>query len=392
MEVNSSVMAAAAGGDPVALTRILVATPSVNPSLEDGGAGEREIAGVCGSWLRGWGFDVSISEPAPGRYNVVARKGSGPRRLLLNGHLDTVGVKAMSVAPFGAEVREGRIWGRGACDMKAGIGCILACAAALQGARLGGELVIALTADEEHASVGMQALVDAGLRAAGAIVCEPTSLAIMPAHKGFVWVDLEFRGRAAHGSRPEVGVDAIRHAGVFLSLLDVLEKRLRDANPHPLLGWGSVHAGTIRGGTAPSVYPARCSLSLERRTLPGELPQQVLEEVKDLLATVRALVPEIDAQAALGLTRPGTEVLPDCDLVRLLQRATEAEGIPAHIRPMTAWVDAAWLNETGTPAVCFGPGDIEHAHTADESVPASEVALGTRILIRFVRDFLRSGS
>jgi acetylornithine deacetylase len=386
-----SVLEAADAGQPLPIARVLVATPSVNPALEPGGVGERAVAEICARWLDGWGFDVAMSEVAPGRFNVLGRLGGGSRTLLLNGHLDTVGVSGMTIEPFGAELRGERLWGRGACDMKGGIACILAASAQLGEEEIDGELLVALTADEEHASIGMQALVEGGLEADAAVVCEPTSLSVMPAHKGFVWTEVVFRGRAAHGSRPEVGIDAIRHAGVFLSMLDDLESLLGSGDPHPLLGYGSIHAGTISGGTAPSVYPGECRVVLERRTLPGEQPHSILTEVMDVLESVRMTVPTLDAEARLDLWRPGTEVGSDSQLVRALAAASEAEGMESTIRPMTAWVDAAWLNEAGIPAVCFGPGDIEAAHTADESVPVAELEMGARVLGRFVREFLGSG-
>ncbi len=379
-------------GDAVALARVLVSTPSVNPDIESGGAGEREIAGICALWLEGWGFDVAVSEPAEGRANVVARLGGGERRLLLNGHLDTVGVDGMTIPPFEADVVAGRLRGRGSCDMKGGVAALLAAAARLAAAEeLGGELIVALTADEENASVGMAALVEAGLAAKAAVVCEPTSLAVMPAHKGFLWVGVDFRGRAAHGSRPDEGIDAIRHAGVVLAGLDAHEEGLRRRRAHPLLGHGSIHAGTIRGGSAPSVYPEACHLVLERRTLPGERDDEVMRELDDLLAGARTDVPGLDAELHLDLSRPGTEVGTESELVRSLVAACREEGIEGRIEGMTAWVDAAFLNESGTPAVCFGPGSIAQAHSADEWIDVGEIEACARILTRFGERFLAGG-
>ena len=153
---------------------------------------------------------------------------------------------------------------------------LLSAAAALARRGPANELIVALTADEEHASTGMAGLVDAGVRADAAVVCEPTGLAVMPAHKGFVWVEAGFSGRAAHGSRPDQGVDAIQHAAEFLVAMAEYEECLFDRAPHPLLGWGSIHAGTISGGAAPSVYPERCEVVVERRTLPREPPEAVM--------------------------------------------------------------------------------------------------------------------
>jgi acetylornithine deacetylase len=375
----------ARSGDPVALARRLVAIPSVNPDLEGDGAGEAEIAAFCAELLEGWGFDVSSWDAAPGRPNVVARlSGAGPT-LLLNGHLDTVGVAGRTIDPFAAELRDGRLWGRGSCDMKGGVAALLAAARALvEGSDAERpNLVVALTADEENASVGMARLVEHGVAADMAVVCEPTELAVMPSHKGFVWIRALFAGRAAHGSRPELGIDAIRHAALYLAALEEHAAALRRAPAHPLLGHGSFHAGTIRGGAAASVYPESCELVLERRTLPDE---SVQEAVAPFRATLEALVvdhPEIVGELAVTLDRPGTEVAEDTPLVRGLLEALGKVGTDPAIRGMSAWVDAAYLNGVGIPAVCFGPGSIEQAHTTDEWIDVEEIRVATDVLVRF---------
>ncbi len=386
---SNSYSEAARAGDPLAIAQALVATPSVNPVLESGGAGEKAIAELAAGWLREWGLDTETIEAAPGRWNVLARLGDaeGPT-VLLNGHLDTVGVAGMTIPPFEAEIRDGKLWGRGSCDMKGGVASLLAATAMLaKGGSLPGSLIVALTADEEHASLGMDALVRSGVRADAAIVCEPTDLAIMPAHKGFVWVEALFRGRAAHGSRPEVGIDAIDHAGRYLSRLAGLRDRLNRASPHPLLAHGSFHAGTISGGVAPSVYPSDCRLVLERRTLPGETQEGVMKEFRAVLDKLASDIPELDAELVQGLTRPATEVPEDSDLVQGLVEACSVQGIEPTVEGMTAWVDAAFLNEAGIPAVCFGPGSIGQAHSDDEWIEASQIAACADVLAQFVLDF-----
>lgn len=382
----------AEAGDALALARALVATPSVNPVLEAGGDGEDSIARLTEAWLQSWGFDVERTEVAPGRFNVVGSigAGGGGRTLILNGHLDTVGVQGMTVPPFDAEVRDGRLWGRGACDMKGGVASLLSASAALARGDLPGRLIVALTCDEEHASLGMAALVDSGVRADAAVVCEPTRLAVMPAHKGFVWIEAEFRGRAAHGSRPDEGVDAIEHAARYLVALNGLRETISAREPHPLLGHGSFHAGTIEGGSAPSVYPDRCKLVIERRTLPGESMDDVVKEFETALADLPGHGGE--ARLTRGLTRPGTEVDIESELVRGLLGAQEALGRTPAVEGMTAWVDAAFLNETGVPAVCFGPGSIAKAHSADEWIEASEIEIAARVLEAFALEFLKAAS
>lgn len=372
------------------MTRELVRTPSVNPVLEAGGAGEGEIAKLVAEWLRGWGYRPVTTEVAPGRFNVVARRGAGAGpSLLLNGHLDTVGVGEMA-APFSGEVREGRVLGRGAADMKSGLACVLTVAAQLAGEEIPGRLIVAFTADEEHASLGMEALVASGVAADAAIVCEPTSLAVMPAHKGFFWLDVFAEGRAAHGSRPDAGVDAISHMGHVLVAFEEESRRLARETDHPLLGAASLHAGTISGGSAPSVYPDRCHLVVERRTLPGEAAERVMTEAARVLAAAGERCPGLDARVEAGLFRAGTEVPVTSGLVEGLVSACRRAGLPGVVEGMTAWVDACFLNESGTPAVCFGPGSIAQAHTADEWVEASEIEACARILTDFSRRFLQS--
>lgn len=379
-------------GDPVALTQALVAIPSVNPTLAPGGAGEAEIAGVCADWLRGWGLDADVVDVASGRCNVVASlDGDGPT-LLFNGHLDTVGVGGMTVPPFGGPVRGGILQGRGSCDMKGGVAAILAAAARLARSGPRPPLVVALTADEEHASLGMAALVRAGVSADMAVVCEPTSLAVMPAHKGFVWVRASFKGKAAHGSRPELGVDAIRHAAHYLAALDGYAARLRGQAAHPLLGHASFHAGIIRGGTAESVYPDACELLIERRTLPGETTSRVLADFQEVLDGLAGREPSLAASLEVTLERPGTEVPVSSRLVQGLLEAGDAVGVPRAVAGMTAWVDAAFLNEAGVPAVCYGPGDIAQAHCADEWIEVEEIAACADVLERFARALATTSS
>ncbi|MEE8147331.1 MAG: ArgE/DapE family deacylase [Longimicrobiales bacterium] len=393
-KIDPGVTEVAAGGDAIALARILVATPSVNPVLEAGGAGEGAIARLAEGWLRDWGFQVERHEVAPGRFNVVGSIGGvtdGPT-LILNGHLDTVGVAGMSVPPFGAEIRDGRLWGRGACDMKGGVASLLSAAAALAGGQVAGRLVVALTCDEEHASLGMAAFVEAGIEADAAVVCEPTGLAIMPAHKGFIWVEADFKGTAAHGSRPDKGVDAIEHAARYMIELDRLRQDLSSRDAHPLLGHGSFHAGTIEGGSAPSVYPDRCTLVLERRTLPGESEAAAVEDFRSALADLSGRDAGVSAEIRQGLARPGTEVPVESTLVQGLLAACESVGQEPRVEGMTAWVDAAFLNEAGIPAVCFGPGSIGKAHSADEWIDVGDIEVAARVLEHFTRSFLAGGS
>src|SRR5437879_6089974 len=248
----------------------LVAIESVNPDLVPSGSGETAIAQYVASWMSAAGLDVEIVEPVPGRPSVVSvlRGTGGGRSLMLNAHMDTVGAGGMPDA-FSPRVEEERIYGRGAYDMKASLAAIMITAREAAKLRLKGDLIITAVADEEVASLGTSAVLEK-YRADAAIVTEPTELRLCLAHKGFVWLEVETTGVVAHGSRADIGVDAIAHMGRILTGVLELNERLRSGPRHPLLGTGSIHASLIEGGQEMSTYPARCIAKLERRTLPGE--------------------------------------------------------------------------------------------------------------------------
>jgi len=376
-------------GDALALAEALVRVDSRNPALEHGGPGETACAGLLARTLEHWGFAVEVTEAAPGRPNVIARIGpTGGARILFNGHLDTVGVAGMTHPPYSAGVLEGRLYGRGACDMKGGIAAM--CAAAWHANRSGQldcEAVIAAVADEEDESIGTRALIAAGLHADAAVVTEPTRLAIVPAHKGFAWTEVEFRGRAAHGSQYDVGVDAIRHAGLLLAEMHRWEKEELLARTHPLLGRGSWHAGTIAGGSAFSVYPDLCTLRLERRSLPGEPVGDGVDEIERMLTRVREQGTEVSAGVRPVFAQHALDIDVSEPVVRGLQSAAERTGIPATIAGLSAWTDAALLSAAGIPAVCFGPGDIALAHAAEEWVPVREIEMAALVLTALLLDW-----
>jgi len=376
-----------ARGDAVALARALIEIDSRNPTLVPDAPGEGEVARTLASVLDGWGFAVQLIEAVPGRPNVVARIGpvSAPA-LMLNGHLDVVGVEGMVHEPFSAELRSGRIYGRGSADMKGGVAAMCA-AATVASAESDAQVVITAVVDEEYESLGLRALLASGLRAEAAIVTEPTRLAICPAHRGFAWLDVTLHGRAAHGSRHDLGIDAILHAGLLLAELDALEQTRSEGPLHPLLGRASLHASMIRGGVGMSTYPERCDLALERRTIPGESSEKAVREISDAFDRVRARRPGFSAEVRLNTAQAPSDVPVDAPIVERLRSALEAEGMPVAIEGLSAWTEAALLNEAGIPAVCFGPGDISLAHAAEEFVPVSDIEQATRVLARVVREW-----
>jgi acetylornithine deacetylase len=378
--------------DAVALTRALVEIDSRNPTLSPDAPGERAIALYLGKVLDAWGFSVSVSQSSSDRPNLIATLGpEHAPAMMFAGHLDTVGVEGMTHHPFSAEVRDGRLYGRGSCDMKSGIAAM--CVGAVRAARAASEsakrkIIIAAVADEEYESLGMRSLLDTGIRAECAILTEPTRLAICPAHRGFVWIEIAFTGRAAHGSRYDVGIDAIRHAGLVLAELDAVETGPLHERSHPLLGRPSLHASTIVGGIGMSTYPDRCILRIERRTIPGESAETALAEVTKACDSVGARRPELEASVKLIATQAPSDVGRDAMVVKALEGALIAEGMSATIEGLSAWTDAALLNSAGIPAICFGPGDIALAHSAEEYVPVDEIEKATAVLERVAFEWM----
>lgn len=376
-----------ARGDAVALARALVTIDSRNPTLAPESRGEAACAELLADVLESWGFSVRLREAAPNRPNVIATIGPADApALMLNGHLDVVGVEGMIHDPFAAEIRNDRIYGRGSADMKGGIAAM--CAAALtvrpESRR---QILVTAVIDEEYESLGMRALIDEGVRAEMAIITEPTRLAICPAHRGFAWFEVQFTGRAAHGSRYDIGVDAITHAGLLLTELSHLEQTREAGLRHPLLGRGSLHASTVFGGVGMSTYPEQCILTIERRTLPGESTDLALAEIVDACDRVRKNTPGFDASVTLKTAQLPSDVPTDSQIVASMRRAIEEEGLPVRIEGLSAWTDAALLNAAGIPSICFGPGDISLAHAAEEFVAIQQVEQATRVLARLVAEW-----
>ena len=371
-------------GDAVGLARMLVGIDSRNPSLVAGGPGEKVVARALAETLAGWGFRVELQEVKPGRPNVIARVGGQRgRSLMLNGHLDVVGTEGMRHEPFGAEERHGRLYGRGSADMKGGVAAMCAAAARVAGT-IAGEVTVAAVVDEEFESAGTRGLLESGVRADAAIVTEPTGLAIMPAHRGFVWIEVTTHGRAAHGSRYDIGIDAIRSAGLLLAELDIMEASELMRRTHPLLGHASIHASEIQGGVGWSTYPDRCVLRLERRTLPGETESSVLREVRGICDSIQSRRDDFRAETRLVFAQGPSDVAVDAPITRCLAMAIRDEGYEARIEGMSAWTDAALLNDAGIPAICFGPGDISLAHSDEEWIDLNEVERATRTLARSI--------
>ncbi len=365
----------------------LIEIDSVNPSLVAGARGEAEIAEFLSGWLRAQGIACKLQEAAPGRPNVTARIGgsgdTGRDALLIVAHLDTVGAGDMP-QPFVPREENGRLYGRGALDIKSGVAAMCAAAAAVVRGRnpLSRAFRIAAVADEECHSLGTQSLCQK-YSAEAAVVLEPTDLRLCIAHKGYAWLEVITRGRAAHGSLPAVGRDAIRHMGRVLGALEALERKLASLAPHPLLGNASLHASLISGGHEVSSYAAECRLEYERRTLPGESDAQVEAEIRELLRSLERRDPEISATARLISSRPAYEIprhapiaLAAADAIRDVTGSVEHCG-------MGFWTDTALLGAAGIPGVVFGPRG-EGLHGAAEYVEIESVTACAEVMCRVI--------
>ena len=353
----------------------LVRIDSVNPSLDAAGAGEAEIGTYVQALCRDLGLEVHAHEPEPGRVSVVGvlRGEGGGRSLMLNAHYDTVSLEG-DRGLLEPRIEGGRLFGRGSYDMK---GSLAACLGALEALRrsgqgLRGDVLVAAVADEEHSSLGTADLIKR-YSVDGAIVTEPTQLELCRAHKGFVWVEVEVLGRAAHGSQWRQGIDANRLMGHVLVKLDELDRQLRREKDHPLLGPPSLHAALLEGGSGLTTYAERSVLKVERRTLPGETPEQVLEEIQEILDLVADANPTFCGNCQILFSRPPFEVSEDAEIVKVVERAMDQTlGRPPEHVGENPWMDSALLSEAGVETVVIGPKGGE-AHAPGEWVEVDSV-------------------
>ncbi|MGE3365844.1 MAG: ArgE/DapE family deacylase [Rhizobiaceae bacterium] len=375
---------------PIELLKQLVAINSVNPDLVPGGKGEAEIADFCAAWFAARSFEVHRLENHRGRPSVVgiARGSGGGRSLMFNGHIDTVSIATYGGDALDPVVRDGKLFGRGSFDMKGGVAAMMVAAARAKAKGVRGDILVACVADEEYASFGTEDVAKA-FKTDAAIVTEPSHLELTVAHRGFAWFDVVVEGKAAHGSRPELGIDAIAKAGRFLVALEDYDKRLR-ANPtHALLKSGSVHASLISGGEEISSYPASCKISLERRTLPGETSATAAAELQAIIDEIAASDPAFKAALTHGLERPPFEVAESEPIVQALDAvASRHLGRTPTRRGEPFWTDCAILQSAGIPCVMFG-ADGGGAHAASEWTTVESVERLAAILTETAIEFCR---
>jgi acetylornithine deacetylase len=387
----------------------LIRINSINPTLAAGGPGESEIGDYVAAALGSLGLEVRKFESQQGRVSVVGtlrgtsaaqartsnptRESGDARTLMLNAHYDTVGIEGME-EPFSAAVRDGKMYGRGSYDMKGSLAAQMAAVKAIvdSGERPRGDLLIAAVADEEYGSIGTSDVIryvkthpTDGIN--GAIVTEPTAVRICLAHKGYLWIEIETVGRAAHGSKFESGIDANMMMGRFLSELDKLERDLRARSPHPLVGPPSLHAAMIHGGEGLSTYAASCKLQIERRTIPGETESQVVRELQEIVDRLAATDPAFRATVRAYFVRDPFEITRDAEIVRAVDRASTKvlARAPEYIGD-TPWMDAALLQAAGIETVVIGPAG-GGAHAAVEWVELESVVEIAAILAETAMDY-----
>ncbi len=367
------------------LLRELIALPSVNPAFlpaNDRRAGEQRVADFLSAAAARAGLEVEFREVFPGRSNLLARlapSGKVRQRVLLAPHLDTVGGESPEI--FRPREKNGRLHGRGACDTKGSVAAMFTavCEAARSPQRpRETEIIFVGLVDEENGQGGSRALVAKGFKADLAIVGEPTQLRVVTAHKGDLWLQLETRGKAAHGSRPDLGKNAVHEMARIVDLFETSYAARLRRRRHPLLGNPTISVGTIAGGSQPNIVPDKCHISIDRRMIPGETEAGVRHEIKTLLKANRLSATLLNIRNA---PCPPMETNLRLPLVKqFLANAGQTKLAGVHY-----FCDAAVLASGGIPSVVFGPGDIAQAHTADEWISLPQLERAARMLLRFLQ-------
>jgi acetylornithine deacetylase len=363
--------------------QLLIATPSVNPDLAPNeGAGETKIASLIRDWFSAREIKSWLEEAGPGRPNAIARIGSGAApTLIMCAHIDTVSTQGMTIPPFDPRVEGNKVYGRGSYDMKGGAAAILCAMAKLANENLKGTVIAALVADEEYASIGAQHFV-AHHKADACIVTEPSEGRLILGHKGFVWVEILTEGRAAHGSRWDLGIGAIARMGRIIAALDEFDRTTLRARTHPLVGAASQHCATVHGGAGLSTYAPRCTLQLERRTLPGETTEQVLNEIRDVIASTGE-----EATIKLLLDRPPLVCPREARIAECVRNAaSKIHGRVPEEAGVAFWMDAALFAAAGIETVNYGAAGAG-AHEAIEFADLDSVVNCAAVLAETARNF-----
>lgn len=364
------------------LLRELVSIESVNLAYT-GGVGEAGIADHVDAWAHNGGFRVERQEVTPGQDNVLVTLDvpGATETLLFHAHMDTVALAPMENA-LKPMIRDGRLYGRGACDTKGSLAAMMVTLERLRerGEELSVNVALLAAVDEEHAFTGVRRYVDSDARASAAVVGEPTDLRPVIAHKGCVRGVIRTVGKAAHSSEPHRGVSAIDAMADVLVELRALQQHLPDRR-HELLGSPTFSVGLIEGGTGVNIVPERCTITYDRRTLPGEDPHQVLAELDDVIERVRATRPDaVIERLAPDLVDDALDTIPGNALVQAARDACDAAGLQSEPVGVPYGSDASKLQQhRGIPCIVLGPGSISQAHGADEYVPLDQLTSAVEV-------------
>ena len=371
------------------LLATLVRIPSINPmgrtDLPVDVTGESRMIDALEAILQEHGVTTERQPVASGRDNLLARfvpaKPLG-KPIIWEAHQDTVPVDGMTIDPFAATIKDGKLYGRGACDVKAGTTAMLSAFLRLakENPANARPITLAFTVDEEHTFLGVQTLAASKIDAEFAIVAEPTDLNIVHCHKGVIRWSIETTGIAGHSSRPDQGVNAIYRMGTLVTLIETFAEQLAQQSADNVLGPPSLSVGIIDGGVSPNTIPDQCFIEIDRRLLPNEEPMQTLADLEQFLRS------QIDFDFTMSkphfvcpaLGNAGSE-----PLVRGLGEAIDAIVGTHEVMGVSYGTDASTLHKAGIPSVVFGPGSIEQAHTKDEWIELKQVEHAAEILVRF---------
>lgn len=380
--------------DTASLCQALVQIDSSVPGTgEQRGPGETEVAEYITSWLEHRDIETHWIEPTKGRPSVVGvvRGTGGGKSLMLNGHIDTVTNASYEGDALSGHIKDGKLYGRGAADMKSGVAAMMTAVAEAKKNPVKGDVIFTGVADEEDMSIGTEQVLAAGWRADGAMVCEPTNEDLIVGHKGFVWLEADVLGKAAHGSRFDLGLDAIRNAGYFLVELDKYAKRLEQGPKHPSLGSPSIHASLIKGGEEPASYPAKCTITMERRTVAGETEEQIYSEVEALLQAAGQQVSGFEYSLRSTFSRQPFEIPQEHPLVSLVADQIKSVGRKSlTIRTEAFWTDCALIADAGVPVVMYGPRG-EGLHAKEEWADVKSMEDVAAALVAVTRAFCGTG-
>ncbi|KAM0550598.1 hypothetical protein ACHAPJ_008856 [Fusarium lateritium] len=380
------------GEDPVALTQTLVQINSASPDLgSTPGPGETAVARYISAWLEHRDLETNWVEYTKSRPSVVgvARGSGGGKSLMYNGHIDTVTLMGYDDDPLSGKIVDGRLYGRGSADMKCGVAAAMVALVNAKELGLRGDVIFAGVADEESLSKGTEDILRAGWRADAAIVSEPTNLEINHAHKGYCHLEIKVHGAAAHGSRPDLGIDAIVNAGHFLVEFGRYVKQLQEGPGDPTVGPGTAHASVVSGGEEASSYPAQCTIIAERRTVPGETNEVIQQQFDDLIANVAKNVPNFKAEAKIFFSRPPQSTSIDHPFTKLV---ADIVGKVLNKKPTIVgapyWTDCALLSEKGIVPLLWGPAG-EGLHAKEEWVDVKSIEQVTEGLTNVAAEFCK---